>query len=193
MLLFLFLSLAAASLARPSLFLSDLLLHICPYVSCSGVGAVGDGIDTTAGMWLVRASVYDHLQNRVKAAACYQHAVRRDVKCYQGLSCVFLHFHQFYCFEISFLHVVKSRTTLPTHFPTHSALLRQVWFYSCKIFSFFFRVSPFFFGNIVFASCPRRFVAPKEGNAPILPLGYTARRINQRLHPPTFQKNVFWG
>jgi len=45
---------------------------------------VGDGIDTTAGMWLVRASVYDHLQNRVKAAACYQHAVRRDVKCYQA-------------------------------------------------------------------------------------------------------------
>jgi len=166
-LLFLLLSLPAASLARASLFLSDLLLHICPYVCCLGGAAVGDAIDTTAGMWLVRASVYDHLQNRVKAAACYQHAVRRDVKCYQGLSCVFLHFHRFCFFEISFLHVLKSRTTLPAH----CALLRQVWFNSCefeffKIFSFFFRFSPFFFGKCCFCVVSPAFARAQIGQRP---------------------------
>ena len=160
MLLFLLLSLAAASLARPSLFLSDLLLHICPYVCCLGGAAVGDAIDTTAGMWLVRASVYDHLQNRVKAAACYQHAVRRDVKCYQGLSCLFLHFHRFCFFEISFLHVLKSRTTLPAHFSGRSGLILANLSFS-RFFRFFSDFHLFFLGNVVFASSPRRLLAPK--------------------------------
>jgi hypothetical protein len=47
--------------------------------------ASGDEIDAIAAMSLLRGRVYDMQQNRIKAAICYQDALRRDVKCYQGL------------------------------------------------------------------------------------------------------------
>jgi len=36
-------------------------------------------------MSLLRGRVYDMQQNRIKAAICYQDALRRDVKCYEGV------------------------------------------------------------------------------------------------------------
>jgi hypothetical protein len=42
-------------------------------------------------MSLLRGRVYDMQQNRIKAATCYQDALRRDVKCYEGApACSFL-------------------------------------------------------------------------------------------------------
>lgn len=42
-------------------------------------------------MSLLRGRVYDLQQNRIKAAICYQDALRRDVKCYEGApACLFL-------------------------------------------------------------------------------------------------------
>ena len=53
--------------------------------------ASGDEIDPIAAMSLLRGRVYDMQQNRIKAAICYQDALRRDVKCYEGApACSFL-------------------------------------------------------------------------------------------------------
>lgn len=43
-----------------------------------------DGVDTVAGMCLLRGKVYDMQQNRVKAAYWYQESVKKDVRCFEA-------------------------------------------------------------------------------------------------------------
>jgi hypothetical protein len=64
---------------------------LCARATHTHTDASGDEIDPIAAMSLLRGRVYDMQQNRIKAAICYQDALRRDVKCYEGASaCSFL-------------------------------------------------------------------------------------------------------